>query len=135
MRMSKQIDTLGSPPSNVRASTVAGVGSSVMKLTRKVSKQRCLSFSGCLFVILPGPFDQPRWPVGPPLMVVPSSGPSRSCLGKRRVAYMWERPISHTRCAVVVGHAQAMSRLTRHLFIEQSVSRRSRRVPSNSRQH
>ena len=55
------------PPSNVRASTVAGVGGSVKKLTLKVSKQRCLSFSGRSFVVLPGPPDRPKRPVGLPL--------------------------------------------------------------------
>ena len=94
-----------------------------MKLTRKVSKQRCLSFGGRLFIILPGPSDRPRRPVGLPLMGVPSSGPSRSCLGKRRVACMRVRLVSRSRRAVVVGHAQAMSHLTRCHRVEQGASR------------
>ena len=55
------------PLSNVRAFAVAGVGGSVKKLTLKVSKQRCLSFNGRLFIVLPRPPDQPRWPIGLPL--------------------------------------------------------------------
>ena len=35
-----------------------------MKLTLKVSKQRCLSFIGRSFVVLPGPPDRPRRPAG-----------------------------------------------------------------------
>ena len=42
MRMSKQVDTR-QPPSDVRAPAVAGVGSSVMKLTRKVNRGAYLS--------------------------------------------------------------------------------------------
>ena len=53
------------PPSDVRAPAVAGVGGSVVKLTRKVNKQRCLFFSGRSFIVLPGPSDRPKRPVGP----------------------------------------------------------------------
>ena len=59
----------------------------------------------------------------------------RSCLGKRRVACMRVRPDSHARCAVVVGHAQVTPYLTRRRLVDQSMSRRSRRVPLDSRQH
>ena len=38
-----------------------------MKLTLKVSKQRCLTFSGRSFAVLPGLPDRPRRPVGTPL--------------------------------------------------------------------
>ena len=84
-----------------------------MKLTHKVSKQRCLSFGGRSFIVLPGLSDRPRRPIGPPLMGVPSSGPSRSYLGKRRVFCMPVHPDSRVWRMVVVGHAQAMSCLTR----------------------
>ena len=64
------------PPSDVRAPTVVGVESSVMKLTRKVSKQRCLSFSGRSFIVLPRPFDRPRRPIERPWTGVLLSGRS-----------------------------------------------------------
>ena len=76
MRMSKQVDTLGSPRAMSVPLPLRGVGSSVMKLTRKVSKQRCLSFSCRSFIILPRSSDRPRRPVGPPWTGVSSSGHS-----------------------------------------------------------
>ena len=82
-----------------------------------------------------GPSDRPRRPIGLPLMEVPSLGPSRSCLGKRRAACVQVRLVSRTWRAVVVGHAHAPSRLTRPHLVEQGVSCWSRRVPSNSHQH
>ena len=38
------------------------------------------------------------------------------------------RLVSHAQCAVVVGHAQAMSRLTRRCLVGQGASHRSGRV-------
>ena len=47
-----------------------------MKLTRKVSKQRCLSFSGRSFAILPGPFDRLGRPNSFSLKEIPQVDPS-----------------------------------------------------------
>ena len=42
---------------------------------------------------------------------------------------MWVRPDSHARCAVVAGHAQVTSCLTKQCLVNLSMSRRSRHVP------
>ena len=57
-------------------------------------------------------------------------GFSKSRLGMRRASCMQWRFGSCTRRAVVVGHTQAMSRLTRHSSVGQGVSHWSGRVPS-----
>jgi len=44
-----------------------------MNFNVKVRNQRCISFSGRWFVVLPGPSVRPRWLVGPPWGGVPSS--------------------------------------------------------------
>jgi len=76
-----------------------------MESTRKVSKPRCISFGDHSFGVLPGPSDRPRRPGGLPLTGVLSLGPSKSCLGKQKVACMRVCFVSRARCEVVVDHA------------------------------
>ena len=93
-----------------------------MKLTRKVSNRgaylsaivHSLFYLGCP-IDLGGLLAPPR--LGFHRRVVPWS-----CLGKWRVTCMRVRPDSYARCAVVVGHAQAMSYLTRRCLVNQSAS-------------
>jgi hypothetical protein len=56
-------------------------------------------------------------------------GPSKSCLGRRRAAYAQLRLVSCARRALVVGHAQATSRLTKCHLIGQGASHQLGRVP------
>ena len=57
-------------------------------------------------------------------------GLSMSRWGRWRAAYARWHLVSHTWCAVVVGHTQTTSRVTRRHFVEQGASNRSGRVPS-----
>jgi len=56
--------------------------------------------------------------------VIQSQNSCSACLGRRRATCIWLCLVSRARRAVVVGHARAMSCLTRHHLIKQGTSRR-----------
>ena len=56
----------------------------------------------------PEPSDQLRWPVGLSLMEILLVGPSKPCLGRRRVICIRLRLVSCAWVVVVVGPTQAM---------------------------
>ena len=79
---------------------------------------------------LPEPSDRLRRPVSFSLAEITLLGPLRSRLGRRRATCVQLHLVSCARHVVVVGHAQATSRLTRRCSVGQGVSHRSGRVPS-----
>ena len=79
---------------------------------------------------LPEPSDRLRKPDGLSWVEIPWLGLSKSYLRRRRPACAWWCFGSCARRAVVVGHTQAMSRLTRRRSIGQGASHRSGRILS-----
>jgi len=79
----------------------------------------------------PEPSDQLRKPVGLSLMEIPLLVPSKSGLGRWRAIRVRLHLVSYAHRVVVVGHAQATSRLTGRRFVGQGASHQSGRVPSH----